>query len=162
MAIGGFADNATVYSDHAENWNSKRYSITMLTGPARGRTFTLAGVQEMSGRGVAIENVTPVWAADGTGAPVKLTDGRENPNEVTMTIEKGTYDNIIRKYVIVGKGRNKRRYSFDWHAQSVDGAGNAISTETIHKCKTTGWDYNEPNDGTLHNIPFKFKPTYTD
>lgn len=160
--IGGFADSATVYSDFAENWNSKRYSITMLGGPFKGQSFDLAGVLEVSGRGVAIENVTPVYASDGTGAPTKLTDGRENPNEISVTIEKGTYDNVIRRVVIVGTGRTKKRYSFDWNVQSVDPAGVVTKTETFHKCKTTGWEYNEPNDGTLHNIPFKFKPTYSD
>lgn len=156
MAVGGFADQAVAAGGFAVDWNSCRFTITPLEGPAAGRPLKLEGVWGISGQGFAREGVTLIWPADGTGVAKKVTYGREKPNEISLKLDPLTFHNVLERYVCPPKSRG---YKFNFEIQHVDPAGVSTYSKRWTGCVTTGDDGNNPEDGSPHDDTFKFQPT---
>lgn len=151
----GFFDNAVSAGDFAAEWTSSRFTITPTQGPAANQPMKLAGVWELSGMGFAREGVNLVFDASGSGRAVKITKGREVPNEISLKLDPATFENVINVYICPPGQSHKFNFTF----QQVDPAGVATFTRSWTGCVTTGDDSNTPNDGTPHDDTFKFKPT---
>jgi hypothetical protein len=153
MAVG-FSDNAYSAGDFTAEWTSSRFTITPLEGPGKNKPITLSGVWELSGMGFAREGVNLIFNADGSGRAVKITKGREAPNEISMKLDPLTNQNVVAPNVCpVG-----RSYRFNFVFQQVDPAGVATFERKWTGCVTTGNDSDTPSDNAMGDT-FKFKPT---
>jgi hypothetical protein len=150
-----FADNAYSAGDFTAEWTSSRHTITPLEGPLRGRAIKLSGVWELSGMGFAREGVNLIFSADGSGQAVKITKGRENPNEISMKLDPLTFQNVVEPAVCP---RNGRAFRFNYVFQQVDPAGVATFERSWTGCVSTGTDSDTPSDNAMGDT-FKFKPT---
>jgi hypothetical protein len=157
MLPAGFADSQVATGGYAVAWTSLRFSITPLGGPRANQQLRLIGVRKMSGKGMTIEGVNLVWGADGSGQALKITEGRENPDEITIGLDPLTYANVVKPSV-----RNSvtgRKYLFNFAVQKVDASGTYTSTEVSYQCTMTGASDDTPEGGDPHETQFKFKPT---
>jgi len=148
-----FADNATAVGGYAPSWTEVRFTVT----PARpvpgvgGGPLTLAGVREFSGGGYTQEGVNTVYASNGTGLAVKITRGRQKPNEVSLKLDPETYRNIWAKVAKAGL--------FNFQMQLISASGTTSSVETYEGCTDTGLEPQVPNDGSPVEKTVKFMAT---
>lgn len=150
----GFLDNAFSTGDFTTEWTSARFTITPLEGPSRNRPLKLSGVREMSGMGFTTEGVVILYGSDGSGEGVKITKGREKPNEITLKLDMLVFQNTVGPSVCpVGRPP----YRFNMTYQQVDPAGVATFTRKWVNCVRTGADTDTPADNE-HTDSFKFQP----
>lgn len=154
MAIG-FSDNAYSAGNFTTEWTSSRFTLTPMEGPGRNRPLKLSGVREMSGMGFAREGVNLVFGADGSGKAVKITKGREAPNEISLKLDMLVFENTVGPFVCPKDGKS---YKFNFTYQQVDPAGVATFTRSWSGCVVTGNDTDTPADNE-HTDTLKFKPT---
>ncbi len=150
----GFSDNAYSAGDFTAEWTSSRFTITPIEGPGKNKPIKLSGVWEMSGMGFAQEGVNLIFAADGSGQAVKITKGREAPNEISLKLDPLVLENVVAAFVCPPG----RRYKFNFTFQQVDPAGVATFTRNWQKCVVTGNDSDTPTDNAMGDT-LKFKPT---
>jgi hypothetical protein len=154
VPIGGFVDNAIAAGGFAVEWNSSRHIITPKEGPFILTPLQIMGVWGLSGMGFSIEGVGLIYAADGSGQAVKITKGREKPNEVSLKLDPLVYENVV-KNAVCPPGI---RYLFDFQVQHVDPSGLVTFSRSWSDCVVTGCDENTPEDGTPWDGTLKFQP----
>lgn len=157
LLLAGFADSSIATGGFAVAWTSLRFSLQLLGGPFAGPPLRLVGVKTMSGLGVTIEGVNLVWGADGSGQALKITQGRENPDEITWGCDPDTLDTVILPRV--RSPQNGRKYLFNATVQKVDSAGVSTRSRVLYGCTLTGFSEETPEGGDPHTYSFKFKPT---
>lgn len=149
-----FSDNVFSAGSFTTEWTSSRFVITPLEGPSANRPLRLSGVREMSGMGFAREGVNLVFGSDGSGRAVKITKGREKPNEISLKLDMLIFENTIGP-AVCPKGGNS--YAFNFVYQQVDPAGVATFTRSWTRCVVTGDDSDTPSDNE-HVDTLKFQP----
>lgn len=151
---GSFSDNAYSAGDFTAEWTSSRFTITPIQGPSKNKPLKLSGVWEMSGMGFAQEGVNLIFSADGSGQAVKITTGREAPNEISLKMDPLVLQNVVAPMVCPPG----RRYKFSFVFQQVDPAGFATFERRWTGCVVTGNDSDTPSDNAMGDT-LKFKPT---
>lgn len=152
--MAGFSDNAYSAGDFTTEWTSSRFTITPTEGPGKNKPLKLSGVREMSGMGFAQEGVNLVFGADGSGQAVKITKGREAPNEISLKLDMLVFENTVG-LVVCPRGGKKYRFNFTY--QQIDPAGTATFSRSWTGCVVTGVDTDSPADNE-HVDTLKFKP----
>lgn len=151
----GFTDNAFSAGEFTTEWTSSRFTITPTEGPGKNKPLKLSGVREMSGMGFAREGVNLVFGSDGSGKAVKITKGREKPNEISLKLDMLVFQNTVGPVICPVSGQS---YKFNFTYQQIDPAGVATFTRSWSGCVTTGDDTDSPPDNE-HVDTFKFQPT---
>ncbi len=149
-----FSDNAYSAGDFTAEWTSSRFTITPLEGPSANKPIKLSGVWELSGMGFAREGVNLIFNSDGSGQAVKITKGREAPNEISMKLDPTVLQNVLLG-ALCPAGKS---YQFNFVFQQVDPAGVASFTRKWTGCVVTGNDSDTPSDNAMGDT-LKFKPT---
>jgi hypothetical protein len=150
-----FSDNAFSSGDFTTEWTSSRFTITPTEGPGKSRPLKLSGVREMSGMGFAQEGVNLIFGSDGSGKAVKITKGREAPNEITLKLDMLVFQNTVGPQICPLDGK---KHKFNFTYQQVDPAGTATFTRNWTGCVITGNDTDSPSDNE-HTDSIKIKPT---
>jgi hypothetical protein len=140
-------DNATGSGDFAPDFKSLRFEVT-IGGVTSVR---LIGVREQTGGGYAVEGVTHVYDASGSGEPANITSGRKKPNEVTLKLDPLTYTNVWVPFVV---GRR-----FDFKVTTVGAASIASTSDVYEGCTDGGMEPENANDGTPIARTVKFMAT---
>lgn len=134
-----FADNATAVGGAAQTWRQLRFEVDGLR---------LVGVLEHSGLGFSFENVNHVYGADGSGEPIKVTQGRKKPGEVSIKVLPGTY--AILSARITGR-------LFRYQVVNVGAGLEPTTTDQMLDCTLTGVEKGTNNDsGTPNDYTIKF------
>ncbi len=149
-----FTDNAFSTGDFTTEFTSSRFTITPIEGPGKNQPMKLSGVREMSGMGFAQEGVNLIFGSDGSGKAVKITKGREKPNEISLKLDMLIFENTVGPMVCP---KNGKKYKFNFSYMQVDPAGTATFTRSWTGCTTTGADTDTPADNE-HVDTFKFQP----
>lgn len=150
-----FADNALSTGDFTTEWRTSRFTIIPVEGPGTNQPMRLSGVREMSGMGFAREGVNLVFGSDGSGQAVKITKGREKPNEISLKLDMLVFQNTVGQMVCPVGGRS---YKFNFVYEQVDGAGLASFSRKWTGCVVTGGDTDSPSDNE-HVDTLKFQPS---
>ncbi len=151
---GSFNDNALSTGGFTTEGTSSRFTIIPTEGPGANKPIKFAGVREMSGMGFAQEGVNLVFGSDGSGQAVKITKGREKPNEISLKLDM-LVSEFVALPVIAPPGK---RYKFNFVYQQVDPAGTATFERRWTGCVVTGSDSDTPADNE-HVDTLKFQPT---
>ncbi len=149
-----FLDNAFSVGDFTTEWTSSRHTITPLEGPGANRPIKLAGVRELSGMGFAREGVNLIFGSDGSGKAVKITKGREKPNEISLKLDMLVFENTVGPMICPKSGKS---YRFNYTYSQVDPAGVATFSRSWTDCVVTGGDTDSPSDNE-HVDTLKFQP----
>jgi hypothetical protein len=149
-----FTDNSYSTGSFTTEWKTARFTITAIAGPYKNKPIKLGGVREMSGMGFTIEGVNILYGSDGTGLGVKITKGREKPNEISLKLDMLVFQNLIEP-AVCPRGK---AYEFTFVYQQVDESGAQTFSRTWTKCVRTGADTDSPADNE-HVDTFKFQPT---
>lgn len=148
-----FSDNALSTGTFTTEWTSSRHTITPTEGPFANKPIKLSGVRELSGMGFAQEGVNLLFGSDGSGQAVKITKGREKPNEISLKL-----DMLVAEFVaLLAIAPPGKRYKFNYVYQQVDPAGTATFSRTWTGCVVTGGDTDSPSDNE-HVDTIKFQP----
>ena len=148
-----FADNVFSTGNFTTEWTTSRFTIIPVEGPGVNQPMRLGGVREMSGMGFAREGVNLVFGSDGSGQAVKITVGREKPNEISLKLDMLVFQNTVGPMVCpVG-----RSYRFNFVYEQVDPAGLATFSRKWTDCVVTGGDTDSPTDNE-HTDTLKFQP----
>lgn len=153
-----FTDNSFSSGNFTTEWTTARFTIT-VTDPSvgaaafRNRPIKLSGVRELSGMGFAVEGVNILYGSDGTGLGVKITKGREKPNEISLKLDMLVFQNLIEP-AACPRGK---AYRFTFVYQQVDESGAQTFSRTWTDCVRTGADTDSPSDNE-HVDTFKFQP----
>lgn len=151
-----FIDNAYSTGTFEPEWTSSRHTITPLEGPFILLPMQLSGVHELSGMGFAQEGVNLVFGSDGSGRAVKITKGREKPNEISMKLDMLVSENVLQP--AIAPKQTGAKYKFNYVFQQVDPAGLVTFSRTWTGCVVTGMDSDTPPDNA-HMDTIKFQPT---
>lgn len=149
-----FSDNAYSTGEFTTEWTSSRHTITPIEGPGKNKPLKLSGVRELSGMGFTQEGVNLQFGSDGSGQAVKITKGREKPNEISLKLDMLVFENTVGA-MICPKGGKKYRFNYTY--QQIDPAGNATFTRSWTGCVVTGNDTDTPSDNE-HVDTLKFQP----
>jgi hypothetical protein len=152
--MAGFSDNAYSAGDFTTEWTSSRFTITPIEGPGKDRPLKLSGVRAMSGMGFAREGVNLIFGADGSGRAVKITKGREKPNEISLKLDMLVFENTVGPMICPKDGKS---HKFNFTYQQIDPAGAVTFARSWTNCATTGGDTDTPEDNE-HVDTFKFQP----
>mgnify|MGYP003658567142 CR=1 FL=1 len=115
----------------------------------------LGGVREMSGMGFVREGVNVIYGSDGSGQVVKITIGREKPNEISLKLDMLVFQNTVGPMVCPVGGKS---YKFNFVYEQVDPAGVATFSRKWSKCATTKGETDSPSDNE-HVDTFGFQPS---
>lgn len=150
-----FADNVFSTGNFTTEWTTSRFTIIPVEGPGTNQPMRLGGVREMSGMGFAREGVNLVFGSDGSGQAVKITKGREKPNEISLKLDMVVFQNTVGPMVCPVGGKS---YKFNFVYEQVDGAGLASFSRKWTGCVVTGGDTDTPADNE-HADTLKFQPS---
>ena len=150
-----FTDNVFSTGNFTTEWTTSRFTIIPIEGPGANQPMRLGGVREMSGMGFAREGVNLVFGSDGSGQAVKITKGREKPNEISLKLDMLVFQNTIGPMVCPTGGKS---HKFNFVYEQVDGAGVASFSRKWTGCVVTGGDTDSPSDNE-HVDTLKFQPS---
>lgn len=150
-----FDDNAFSTGAFATEWTTCRHTITATEGPFANKPIRLSSVRELSGMGFAQEGVNLLFGSDGSGKAVKITKGREKPNEISMKLDMLVSENVVQP-AIAPKDSGKK-YRFNYVYQQVDPSGTTTFSRKWTSCIVTGVDTDGPGDNE-HVDTIKFQP----